>query len=58
MSFINTLQSIAKGATVGVLAVTALPIFGAVGVVTATGVVVGSIVGAAAALVDEIEKNK
>ncbi len=54
MSFLDTLQNVAKGAAVGVAAMTALPVFGAVGTITAAGVVVGSIVGAGAALADNL----
>lgn len=57
MSFIETLEDMVKGAAVGVAAVTALPIFGAIGAITATGVVVGSTVGAAAALADKLNQD-
>lgn len=57
MSLIDTLENMVKGAAVGVATVTALPIFGAVGAITATGVIVGSTVGAAAALADEVKKD-
>ena len=57
MSFLDTLESIAKGAASGVLVVTALPIFGPVGVITAAGVVVGSTVGAAAGLADKLQED-
>jgi hypothetical protein len=52
--FTRTLKNIAVGATAGVGAVIALPIFGAVGTITAAGVVVGSLVGAAAGVADSI----
>ena len=57
MSFLNTLESIAKGATTGVIVVTALPVFGAAGVITATGVAVGSTVGALAAYIDKMNEE-
>ena len=57
MSFIEALEDMVKGAAVGVAAVTALPIFGAIGAITATGVVVGSTVGAAAALADKLTQD-
>ena len=53
MRILNILESVVAGATLGVTAITALPLFGAVGVITTTGVVVGSTVGAAAALFDK-----
>jgi hypothetical protein len=52
MSFIDTLKGIAQGATVGVIAVTALPLFGAVGTITAVGTVVGATVGGIAGAID------
>jgi hypothetical protein len=54
MSFIGGLGKVAAGAAAGVLAVTALPVFGAVGAITATGMAVGSLVGAAAGVADEL----
>ena len=54
MSYLNTLTKIAKGAVVGVTAATALPIFGAVGTITATGVAIAATVGALAGLADGI----
>ena len=52
MSYTNILLNIAKGAGAGVLAITALPLFGAVGAITATGVVVGSLIGGATGAAD------
>lgn len=54
MSFLDTLQDIVKGAAVGVATLTALPVFGAAGAITATGVAVGSAIGAGAALADRL----
>ncbi|CAB3785938.1 hypothetical protein LMG28614_02244 [Paraburkholderia ultramafica] len=58
MSFLNSLENIAKGAAAGVLVVTALPIFGPVGTITALGVAVASSLGATAALADEMNKDE
>ncbi len=58
MGFISGLGKVVAGAAVGVAAVTALPIFGAVGAITATGIVVGSVVGAAAGVADEVIESK
>ena len=55
MNFINTLKNIGLGASAGVLVVTALPIFGAVGAITAVGTAVGSAIGAAAGLADSLD---
>lgn len=55
MSFLDSLEKIAKGAAIGVATLTALPLFGAAGTITAAGVAVGSAVGAAAALADEVK---
>jgi hypothetical protein len=57
LNLLNTFESIAKGAATGVAVVTALPIFGAAGVITATGVAVGSTIGAAAALLDKMNEG-
>ena len=58
MSFVNGLIKVAKGAVVGVAAVTALPIFGAVGTITAAGILVGAAVGAVAGVADEVIEAK
>jgi len=58
MGFVSGLGKVVAGAAVGVAAVTALPIFGAVGAITATGVVVGSLVGATAGVADEVIESK
>lgn len=58
MSFVRGLVKVAAGAGAGVAVVTALPIFGAVGAITATGLVVGSLLGAAAGVADEVAENK
>jgi len=52
MGMVKTLKTMAESAAVGVALLTALPVFGAVGAITATGVVVGSVLGAAAGLWD------
>lgn len=56
MSLIGILEKVATGAAVGVATITALPVFGAIGTITATGVAVGTALGAAAAVIDEIKK--
>ena len=58
MSFVRGLVKVAAGAGAGVAVVTALPIFGAVGAITATGLVVGSVLGAAAGVADEVFESK
>ncbi len=58
MSFVRGLVKVAAGAGAGVAVVTALPIFGAVGAITATGLVVGSLLGAAAGVADEVAEKK
>ncbi|MBS0512912.1 MAG: hypothetical protein JSR42_17225 [Proteobacteria bacterium] len=57
MSFLDTLQDVVKGAALGVAALTALPVFGAVGTITTVGVAVGSVVGAGAALADKLTED-
>lgn len=58
MGFISGLLKVAAGAGAGVVAVTALPVFGAVGAITAAGMTVGSVVGAVAGVADEIIDSK
>ena len=58
MSFVRGLVKAAAGAGAGVAVVTALPVFGAVGAITAAGLVVGSVLGAAAGVADEVLETK
>jgi hypothetical protein len=58
MSFVRGLIKVAKGAAVGVAAVTALPIFGAVGTITSAGIIIGAAVGAVAGVADEVIESK
>ena len=58
MGMVSGLTKVAKGAVVGVAAITALPVFGAVGAITATGVAVGAIIGAVAGIADEVIDEK
>jgi len=58
MSFINMLKNAAIGSAVGVAAIIALPVFGAVGAISATGMAVGATLGAAAGVRDAIEEDK
>lgn len=55
MSFINTLEDIATGAIAGVVVVTALPIFGVAGTVTAAGSAFGSVVGGVFGFLDSMD---
>ena len=57
MGFISGLLKVAAGAVAGVAAVTALPIFGAVGTITAAGIAVGSVIGGVAGAADEINSK-
>ena len=54
MRFLDTLESLAKGAALGVVVITGLPVFGPIGTITATGALAGSVIGAAAALADNL----
>lgn len=58
MGMVRALTKIAKGSIVGVAAITALPVFGAVGAITATGLIVGAVVGAVAGVADEVYEVK
>ena len=55
MSFLSALQKIVIGAPLGVIAIVALPVFGAVGTITAAGIAVGSVLGAAGGVMDELK---
>lgn len=57
MGYVSSLIKVASGAGAGIAVVTALPVFGAVGAITATGIAVGSIVGAVAGVADELKEN-
>jgi len=57
MGFVSGLLKVVTGAAAGVAAVAALPVFGAVGTITATGMAVGSVLGAAAGVADEINSK-
>jgi hypothetical protein len=58
MSFVRGLIKVATGAGAGIAVVTALPVFGAIGAITATGLVIGSILGAAAGVADTVLETK
>ncbi|MHB1938526.1 MAG: hypothetical protein ACYCOR_18370 [Acidobacteriaceae bacterium] len=52
MELLNVCKKMAVGAVAGVALITALPVFGTVGAITATGTIVGSLLGAAAGAYD------
>ncbi len=58
MSILNLLKNVVIGAPLGVVAVTVLPIFGAVGSITATGVAVGAVIGAVGGVVDSVTSKE
>jgi hypothetical protein len=58
MSIIRILAKAAAGAGAGVALLTALPVFGAVGTITAAGLVVGSLLGATAGATEEVLEAK
>ena len=58
MGMISGLMKAAAGAGAGVALLTALPIFGAVGVITVTGMALGSVLGAAAGITEEVMEQK
>lgn len=58
MSLVRGLAKAAAGAGAGVALITALPVFGAVGAITTVGLVVGSVLGATAAVADEVLEAK
>lgn len=58
MGFVRGLAKATTGAVAGVTLVTALPVFGVVGAITATGLISGSVLGAAAGVADELIEVK
>jgi len=56
--YVQMLKDVATGAAAGVVAITALPLFGAAGTITAAGATVGAIVGGCCALADNLVKKK
>lgn len=52
MAFVKSLFNVVAGAGACVAAATALPIFGAVGTITATGIAVASVVGGVCGVAD------
>lgn len=58
MRLIKLMKNIAIGATAAVAAVTVLPIAGAVGTITATGIVVASVAGGVAGAIDHVNDEK
>ena len=57
MKIVDLLKNVALGATAGVAVLTVLPVFGAVGTLTAAGQIVGSLAGGAAGLLDTLRKG-
>ena len=57
MTIIGFLGSVTKGATAAVAVVTALPIAGVVGTITATGATVSALAGGTAGAIDYINKK-
>ncbi|MBY5949289.1 hypothetical protein [Photobacterium rosenbergii] len=58
MGFVNLLKNVAAGAATGVAVITALPVMGAVGTITATGLIVGSTAGAAMGAIDALQEEE
>lgn len=58
MKLVDLLKNVALGASAGVALLTVLPIFGAVGTLTVTGQIVGSVAGGAAGLLDTLRKGR
>ena len=57
MSLVDFCWGVAKGAAAGVAVVTALPVAGAVGTITATGAAVSSVGGGAAGAADYVTRK-
>lgn len=52
MKLVPLIRNVSLGASAGVALLTALPVFGAVGTITAAGAVIGSVVGGMAGVLD------
>ena len=57
MSFVDLCWGVAKGAATGVAVVTALPVAGAVGTITAAGASVASVAGGLAGAADYVTRE-
>lgn len=58
MALLTLIRKVGVGAGVTVVAVTALPIAGAVGTITATGATVAAIVGGVAGVIDHVSEAR
>lgn len=58
MSYLKMMQNAAKGAAAGVVLLTALPVFGVVGTLTKTGVLIGALCGAVLGGLEEETNGK
>ncbi len=58
MKLVPLLKNVALGASAGVAVLTALPVFGAVGTLTTAGVLVGSLLGGVAGVVDTVRTQR
>lgn len=57
MSWIGALGKIASGTAAAALAITALPVLGATGAITATGYLVAGAIGTGAAIADKLDED-
>lgn len=57
MSLVSFMIKATKGAAAGVAVLTALPVFGAVGTITAAGLAVGAILGGTAGVFDGVQET-
>ncbi len=58
MKVVPLLRNVSLGASAGVALLTALPVFGAVGTITAAGAVVGSLIGGMAGVLDSLREQR
>jgi hypothetical protein len=58
MKVVPLLRNVSLGASAGVALLTALPLFGAVGTITAAGAVVGSLIGGVAGVLDTLRERR
>ena len=57
MKLVSLIKNVSLGASAGVALLTALPVFGAVGTLTAAGALIGSVVGGVAGALDTLREK-
>jgi hypothetical protein len=56
MSMVNAIEDVTKGVLAGITLLTALPVFGVAGTITAAGIALGATLGATAVVIDKMNE--